>query len=391
MEILFISHKYPPTIGGMEKQCYELVSRIEKRHTVHKLILNKEDEGVVSFFYKVRKRAKQILKANPKIDLIYLNDGLMGFFSLWLKSYTSIPVVITFHGLDLVFPNTYFQNKVIPKFRYFDAFINVSAATAQECINRGFDPKKIHIVPNGVEHSLSTLEVDETDLKQRFREKYQVDLDHKNIIISLGRPVRRKGFSWFVEKVVPALDNDTLFIMVGPRTGKEKPPIWKRVLPKKWIEEINLFLGATNDESRLFVLAQKPEIQQKIIQTGSIPFQDVMGLLGLADLFVMPNVKVQGDAEGFGLVALEASLRGTPVLAAKLEGITEAVQHEKNGYLLPSENAGAWIEKINTLLQDKKKLKEQGETFKNYTLSQFSWEKMVDGYLTIFEEVVRKN
>lgn len=390
MEILFISHKYPPSIGGMEKQSYELVTCTEKHHKVHKVLLDKSKENVVQFFWKLKSRVKKVLNENPNIEIIHLNDGLMGYFAFWLQDYTNIPVVVTFHGLDIVFPNKWFQNKVVPRFRKFDAFISVSEATTDECIKREFAKDRMYTVPNGVDHELATLEVDEIKIKENFKNKYGIDLDQRKVITSLGRPVKRKGFSWFLEHVVPSLDEDALFIMIGPRSKSKKKPLWKKILPEKWVFEINLFLGAISDEEYIMELMQRPEIKSKAIETGAIPFDEVMGLLGIADLFVMPNVKVEGDAEGFGLVALEASLRGTPVLASNMEGITEAIKDNKNGYLLPSADANVWIDKINTLL-NQEDLSKLGKRFRQFTLDTFSWDKMVKGYVEVFEKVISKN
>jgi hypothetical protein len=72
----------------------------------------------------------------------------------------------------------------------------------------------------------------------------------------------------------------------------------------------------------------------------------------------MPNIRVPGDAEGFGLVALEAVVCGTAVLAADLEGITEAIQHGKNGLLvdLRMRRRGLGDNKICGMLIYRKKL-----------------------------------
>lgn len=390
MEILFISHKYPPTIGGMEKQSYELVTCAEKDHKVHKVLLNKDKENVVQFFWKLKGRVKKILNEHPNIDIIHLNDGLMGYFGLWLKDYTKIPVVVTFHGLDIVFPNTSFQSKIVPRFKAFDGYVSVSEATKNECLARGFNEEISFTVPNGVDHELAELNPDNQKIKDDFKAKHGINLDEKKVIVSLGRPVKRKGFSWFLEHVVPQLDDDNLFIMIGPRSKNNKQALWKRILPEKWVFEINLFLGAISDEEQIMELIQQENIKHKVVQTGAIPFEEVMGLLGIADLFAMPNIKVHGDAEGFGLVALEASLRKTPVLASNMEGITEAIKDGKNGFLLPTANAQVWIDKIKSLLDKPEELNQLGEQFQQFTLDTFSWDKMTKGYIEVFEKIIAR-
>ena len=47
----------------------------------------------------------------------------------------------------------------------------------------------------------------------------------------------------------------------------------------------------------------------------------------------MPNIRIYGDAEGFGLVALEAVMNGTVALVAGIEGITEAIRNGGKRYL----------------------------------------------------------
>ncbi len=390
MKILFISHKYPPSIGGMEKQCFELIRAMEKEYEVYKVVYDSVRENRLQFFLCLKKRVKKILDEYPTIDIIHLNDGLMAYFGLWLQNYTSIPVVVTYHGLDVVFPNAIYQKKIISKYHHYAGGICVSAATAQACIKRAFPSDKIYVVPNGVDREIADLQVDVNGVVDEFQRKYKVNLSEKKIVISLGRPVKRKGFSWFIEEVVPHLDEDVLYIIVGPSKQNFHIPLWRKILPQKWLDEIDLFLGASSDEQRIFELLQKNEYKNRVLQTGALPYEKMMALLTLADIFVMPNIRVEGDAEGFGLVALEATLRKTPVLASEIEGITEAIKDEKNGYLLPSENADIWVKKIHELLQNPEQLTQKGEEFQQYTLINYSWEKMANDYIEVFKKIIKK-
>lgn len=387
MEILFISHKYPPTIGGMEKQCYELIAQSSVNHIVHKLVYTFGSESKLSFFVKLKSRVKDLLKSNPEIDIIHLNDGLMGMFLLWLKKYTSIPVVVTFHGLDLIFPNKLYQRVISKKFTKYDAAICVSKATAQECLNRNFNSQKVFVVPNGVDHQISNYQSDKSKFTESINNR---DISNKKIIAMMGRPVKRKGFSWFLKEVVPKLEEDILIVMIGPLSNKNKVPFWKKLLPQSIRSQIDLASQGMNDEIEISQILQDKAVSNKVIQTGKIPFEEVLEILSLAKLFVMPNIKVKGDAEGFGLVALEASLRQTVVLASDLEGIPEAIQNGKNGYLLPSGKVENWVEKINELLNSTDQLEKTERIFKQFTLENYSWEKMTSGYIEVFKKIINK-
>lgn len=387
MEILFISHKYPPTIGGMEKQCFELIQHAEAQNKVHKVVHLSEDESKVSFFLKLRRRVKKILSENPSIEVIHLNDGLMGLFCLWLKNYTDIPVVLTFHGLDLVFPNRFYQKKIREKYINYDGIICVSTATGQEAINRGFAPEKVFVVANGVDKDLANFNAKPTEALYFLKKAYNIDAYDKRIITTLGRPVKRKGFSWFLKNVVPDLPEDVCVLMIGPLSGPKKKSIWSLLIPRALKDKIELLTGGVNDEAEIRSLLQNANLQGKVIQTGKLPFNRLLSLLSLSDLFVMPNVKMAGDAEGFGLVALEASLCETVVLASDLEGIPEAIQNGKNGYLLPSGDAEVWKKTIVEKLANSQLLAEEGKAFQQFTLHNYGWTKMANEYLEVFEKL----
>lgn len=387
MKILFISHKYPPTIGGMEKQAFELIQHTATEHEVLKLVHVAGEESKFSFFFKLRRRVKKLLAAHPDIDIIHLNDGLMGLFSLWLQSYTRIPVVITFHGLDLVFPNSIYQNRIKTKYVNYAGAICVSTATAEQALQRGFPAEKVFVVPNGVDKTLADFPFDKEEALAWLREEYGQDLSGKKVLITLGRPVKRKGFSWFLKNVMPDLPEDIFLLMVGPLNAEKKQGFVQKLIPRRLKDRIELLTGGVNDEAEIRRLLENPQLSSKVIQTGKVPFKRLLSLLNLADLFIMSNVKMEGDAEGFGLVALEASLCKTVVLASNLEGIPEAIQNQKNGHLLTSGDAAGWKQKILELSGNPEKLEQQAEDFQRFTLENYGWEKMARGYVEVFEKL----
>ena len=69
-----------------------------------------------------------------------------------------------------------------------------------------------------------------------------------------------------------------------------------------------------------------------------------------ADLFVMPNPKVKGELEGFGLVILEAGMHNIPVVASSVDGIPEAVLDGITGLLVPGADAQAFAKGIQSVL-----------------------------------------
>ena len=74
---------------------------------------------------------------------------------------------------------------------------------------------------------------------------------------------------------------------------------------------------------------------------------DIGAIMQALDLLV-----VNSNAEPFGLVILEAMACGTPVLAAAVDGIPEIIEHQENGWLVPSRDEGALARAIIDLSRD---------------------------------------
>ncbi len=66
----------------------------------------------------------------------------------------------------------------------------------------------------------------------------------------------------------------------------------------------------------------------------------------------MPNVAVDNDIEGYGIVALEAAAAGCAVVAADIEGLCAAIDDGYSGTLVSSKDARAWIRAIDARLRD---------------------------------------
>lgn len=383
-EILCITHKYPPTIGGMEKQSFELIKGLSRYYKTHVVAYQNSGNKAV-WMANLKAKVQLVLKENSNIKLIHLNDGTMGAACLWLQKIVKIPVIVTFHGLDITFPLDVFQHKIVPRLAQYSGAICVSEFTRQQCLKRGFREDSVFTVKNGVDTSLSEIPI-EPDFKEKLRTTYGVDISGKHILHVTGRPVKRKGFSWFIKNVMPLLNKDIILLMTGPM--KYDPSFLEKSLshlPAFIAHNFQLFLGMATDTKKVIELLKK---EKNAYHLGSVPYADLLQILSIADLFLMPNIEVEGDEEGFGLVALEASMRGTYVLASGIEGITDAVIYGKNGTLLPSGNAQAWADKIHELLSNKEKLQKLSAEGQSFTKQNYSWDIMVNGYREVFEQFI---
>jgi len=383
MEILFISHKYPPATGGMEKQSYELINGMKAHTKVHTIVYDGK-QSRLRFFLTLNRRISKYRKANPGISIIHYNDALMATFCLMHQDHKDLKRIVTVHGLDIVFPLSFYQKNILPRFNNYDLVIAVSQATADACIVRGINSKKIVVINNGVDINI-TPKSSRTDVDELLTFKYKINTKNRRILVALGRPVKRKGYSWFVSNVSPKLDENFITLLIGPiSTGKGR---LMDLLPDRLIHRLELLLGLPSDERTIDKMLTSMWISDKVVRTGKLPFNEITEIMSAADAFIMPNIEVEGDMEGFGLVCLEAVLSGAKVFAAASGGITDAIQSGKNGWLLTSGNHEEWIQMINNMLSYNYDQELPAQQRIAYTTENFSWERMVKQYYQHFQDL----
>ncbi len=137
-------------------------------------------------------------------------------------------------------------------------------------------------------------------------------------------------------------DDATILICLGrlhPLKGQEDAIAALRFLddPSIWL----LMVGDGPDECRLKQAAQHAQV----VFTGQRT--DIPDLLGIASLLLAPS-----KSEGLGLGAMEALCAGVPVLAYQQGGLTEIIEHHKNGILIPTGEIESMAQSIRYLLDN---------------------------------------
>ncbi|OPX28219.1 MAG: hypothetical protein B1H08_06305 [Candidatus Omnitrophica bacterium 4484_171] len=359
MRVLFITRNFPPQIGGLEKVAYYLYSYLKKEADVILLKWSGSKKLLFLILPYFLMKASFILIRN-KVDIVYLNEGFISVVGIILKFFR-IPVVITINGLDITYNNVLYQ-LIIPKcIMRLDRVICISRAAKEECLKRGIAKNKIIVISPGFENSFYA-EKDKEGLKNRFKEKSRLDIQHKKVLVSVGRLIERKGVHWFIDKVIPLLleeYKDFIYVVVGdgPTRGKIESIIQERKL-SGWIK----LLGRIDDGFLKIVY-------------------------NIADIFIMPNIPVKGDLEGFGIVALEAVSCKVPVIASDLEGIKDALLDGAAGSPISPLDAEGFKNEILKLLNDDGLRQEWGEKARKTVEDNFRWGRITKRYLEVFEEL----
>jgi len=386
MEVIFISHKYPPSIGGMQKQSFELIKGYASYDKAHKIVPG-SNESKVSFFWNLRSQVQKLIDDHPNVKLIHCNDGVCGFLALQLLRGIEIPVVVTFHGLDLLWPNRLYQNWLKSGgLQRYAGIIGVSEFTAQEAIKRGADANKVSVVLNGVDDPDWSIDKVRPEIRNYIQD---LSLLKKKLIVSIGRPVKRKGFNWFIQRVLPLLHDEAHYIIIGPKAKRGKfHELIRKVTPKALLNQVDLFWGSNSAQNKLEALQNHGSYNKRFDWLDDLNYHELQYVLSEATLSVMPNISVDGDAEGFGLVSLEANMLGTYVIASDVDGIPSAVRDTYNGSLLPSGEEKIWVQKINQFLfLSPEELSKIEKEAKHYVQRTFSWSKMAEEYAQFFERI----
>jgi len=373
MRLLFVSHSFPPAdapmsnVGGMQRVATELHAALEERDDVamRTLALRSSWRWVhlkaVLFLTSVAVRLGREASAH-KADTILFTSMTTALPLLLaaprLKS-RGIRLAAIAHGLDVTDPNPAYQMAVRKLCGVLDVVMPVSRATGKELVARGLPRERVRVVPNAVDvERFTEVAPDTTKKPTRHIEGAPPLPDDAFLLVTVGRQVRRKGFAWFIANVMPKLPDRVVFWLAGD--GPERQAIEQAI--------------------------ERNALKQRVRCLGKISEDELIALYRTGHLFVMPNINVPGDMEGFGIVMLEAGVCGLPTLAADLEGIRDVIEEGVNGWFAPSGNTDAFVDRIEGLLEAPDELRKASKRTAEYVSSTFRWDTTAQRYLDILSK-----
>lgn len=392
LRVLFVTRSFPPVVGGMETLSAEFTAALGAK-TPSFVIANRHGKAALPFFLPTA--ALQLRRLAPHFDIIHLGDPLLTcLLPLFLyksdhqhlrppapSPVSSGPgatsgrrrpaVAVTIHGLDILYPNPLYQALL----RRFLPRVNLALCISRFVeteMRRRFPSVQTVVITPGLRTSfaLPTATGFPRASKGRAWVGTRHDLERAlhvsfgdgPLLLTVARLVKRKGVAWFVEHVLPGVPA-AHFLVLGD--GPERP--------------------------RILAAARRAGVAARITLAGTVPMSVLRLAYATADLFVMPNIPNPGDAEGFGLVALEAASVGLPVLAADVEGIRDAVVEGETGRLIPPEQPEQWRTVVTRLLADAEERAQFRERAPTVVRERFSWERVANQTLAAFSRVVAEN
>lgn len=120
-------------------------------------------------------------------------------------------------------------------------------------------------------------------------------------------------------------------------------------LPTEWIYVI---AGRGKEQPALERLSRELGIAERVAFRGFVPDDEVAELYEAADVFLQPNREIDGDTEGFGIVFLEASACGLPVIGGIAGGTADAIEEGVSGFRVDGESVEAIAQALRRLTGD---------------------------------------
>ncbi|GAB2836830.1 glycosyltransferase family 4 protein [Streptomyces daliensis] len=182
----------------------------------------------------------------------------------------------------------------------------------------------------------------------------RLGLTERPVVVCVSRLVRRKG-------------QDTL-VRALPRVLEEVP------------DAVLLIVGGGPYRADLEKLAAETGVADSVRFTGPVPWEELPAHYGAGDVFAMPCRTRRGglDVEGLGIVYLEASATGLPVVSGDSGGAPDAVLDGETGYVVRGGEPGEAAERIVTLLQDPVLRARMGERGRAWVEERWRWDLLAE-------------
>lgn len=211
-------------------------------------------------------------------------------------------------GLTPRITGSTYERRVLEEFELADYIVVPSGHARRTYIEQGFPAEKLLLMPYGVdiEHFQKTEKTDDV-----FR------------VIYAGSLTVRKGPQYLLEAFSRMPRKNTELVLVGPLD-----PAFQPVLSR--YEGMFRYLG-------------------------SVPKVTLAGLYSSSSLFVLPSL-----ADSYSLATLEAMACGLPVIVSRNTGAADALEHGREGYVVPIRDAGAIQEYMELLRQNEELRLEMG-------------------------------
>lgn len=352
MASLLVTNDFPPKVGGIQSYLYELWRRLPPESTT---VLTTAHDDAAAWdarqpFRVVRSASKLLLPTKGMARSIDAEAGRAGADVVFLDPLLPLgavaprlggtrPKLLVLHGAEVTVPGRLPVSRPIVR-RVLSSVDGVVAAghyPATEAVRALGRPLRGVVVPPGVDVERFRPAVDPAEREARRRD---LGLDPgRPLVLGVSRLVPRKGFDVLIDALAGLDDSVQLALAGGGR-----------------------------DRARLERRAERKGVAGRVRFLGRVPDDSLPGLYRGADVFAMLCRDRWGglEAEGFGIVFLEAGASGVPAVAGRSGGSHEAVDDGATGHVVDPRSVAEVRRALESLLGDDARRMEMGRAARRF-------------------------
>jgi phosphatidylinositol alpha-1,6-mannosyltransferase len=363
--VLFVTNDFGPRAGGIETFIIGLIERRPFGQTIVYTSAqpNSEQydaEWLAQYGVRVIRDRSKILLPTPRVAFhlkkIIRKEGIttaafgaaapLGLLSAGMKRAGVDRTVALTHGHEVWWAKVFPFNLLLRRIGSTVDVLTYLGEFTRSAISKGLTAKAqesmVKIAPGiDVEHFIPT---DATVLRN------SLGLSDKKVIVSVGRLVHRKGQDRLIEAM---------------------PEILKSI-PQAHL----LLVGEGPYREHLQTLVKKHNLEASVTFIGRIQYKDLPTYICVGDIFAMPSrSRLMGlEVEGLGIVYLEASSCGLPVLAGDSGGAPDALVQNETGLVVDGTDDQQIATAAIKLLTDIELSKKMGLAGRQWIINNWRWE-----------------
>ena len=363
--VLFVTNDFGPRAGGIETFIIGLIERRPVGQTIvyTSAQVNSEQydaDWLAQYGVRVIRDRSKILLPNPRVAFhlkkIIRKEGIttaafgaaapLGLLSAGMKRAGVVRTVALTHGHEVWWAKVFPFNLLLRRIGSTVDVLTYLGEFTRSAISKGLTAKAqesmVKIAPGiDVEHFIPT---DATVLRN------SLGLSDKKVIVSVGRLVHRKGQDYLIEAM---------------------PEILKSI-PQAHL----LLVGEGPYREHLQTLVKKHNLEASVTFIGRIQYKDLPTYICVGDIFAMPSrSRLMGlEVEGLGIVYLEASSCGLPVLAGDSGGAPDALVQNETGLVVDGTDDQQIATAAIKLLTDIELSKKMGLAGRQWIINNWRWE-----------------
>ena len=363
--VLFVTNDFGPRAGGIETF---IIGLIERRPVGQTIVYtsaqpNSEQydaEWLAQYGVRVIRDRSKILLPTPRVAFhlkkIIRNEGIttaafgaaapLGLLSAGMKRAGVVRTVALTHGHEVWWAKVFPFNLLLRRIGSTVDVLTYLGEFTRSAISKGLTAKAqasmVKIAPGiDVDHFIPT---NATALRN------SLGLSDKKVIVSVGRLVHRKGQDHLIEAM---------------------PEILKSI-PQAHL----LLVGEGPYREHLQTLVKKHNLEASVSFIGRIQYKDLPTYICVGDIFAMPSrSRLMGlEVEGLGIVYLEASSCGLPVLAGDSGGAPDALVQNETGLVVNGTDDQQIATAAIKLLTNIELSKKMGLAGRQWIIDNWRWE-----------------